>query len=77
MLGVVGHFIHQYRHNGHIGPIAREIYTEVVAAVTTFFSLIWLLPFTFNFFHYPLDFLFSFAWFAAFVPCYFIPPNGI
>ena len=28
--------------------------------------MIWLLPFTYNFLHYPIDFLFSFAWFAAF-----------
>jgi len=66
VLGIVGYFIHRYHHNGHVGPIAREIYTEVVAGITTFFSLIWLLPFTFNFLHYPIDFLFSFAWFAAF-----------
>ena len=66
MLGIVGHFIDQYHHNGHNGPIGREIYTEVIATVTTFFSFIWLLPFTFNFLHYPLDFLFSVAWFAAF-----------
>jgi hypothetical protein len=65
VLGIVGHFIHQYRH-GSGGPITREIYAEVVAGITTFFSLIWLLPFTWNFLHYPLDFLFSAAWFGAF-----------
>ena len=66
MVGIVGHFIDDYHHNGHHGPIGREIYTEIVATVTTFFSLIWLLPFTFNFLHYPFDGLYSLAWFAAF-----------
>ena len=30
------------------------------------FSLVWLLPFTSSFMHYPADFFLSFAWFAAF-----------
>jgi hypothetical protein len=41
-----------------------------VAALATLFSLIWLIPFTGSMMHYPLDFIISIAWFAAFGALY-------
>jgi hypothetical protein len=64
-LGLVGHFLYQYNGSG-VGPHGRLIYTEVIAALSTVVSLVWLIPFTWSFLHYPFDLLMSFAWFAAF-----------
>ncbi|KAF2398588.1 integral membrane protein [Trichodelitschia bisporula] len=65
VLGLVAHFLHQH-HKTHAGPIGREIYTEVVAALSVVLSLIWMIPFTSTFLHYTTDFILSAAWFAAF-----------
>ncbi|TGO87532.1 hypothetical protein BPOR_0220g00100 [Botrytis porri] len=35
----------------------RFIYTDIVAALGLFFSLFFMLPFTWNFIHWPIDFL--------------------
>ena len=64
-MGIVAHFLHQH-HKYNIGPEGREIYTEVIAALSVVLSLIWLLPFTSQFLHYPFDLVISAAWFAAF-----------
>jgi Membrane-associating domain len=77
VVGLVSHFLAQYD-NVQVGPHGREIYTDCVAAISMVISLIWLLPFTWTFMHYPLDFLLSFAWFAAFGALYsWIHINGI
>jgi len=65
VLGIVGHFL-RVRHKTGSGPRGREIYTEVIAAFSLVLSLVWLLPFTSTFMHYPMDVILSFAWFAAF-----------
>lgn len=44
----------------------RFIYTEVVAAISLFFALIWLIPFMGTFIHWPIDFLLFVAWVVAF-----------
>jgi len=51
LLGIVGHFLYRYDANGE-GPHGRMIFAECVAAVSTFLSLIWLVPFTWTFMHY-------------------------
>ena len=38
----------------------------IISSLAVLFSLVWLLPFTSSFMHYPADFFLSFAWFAAF-----------
>jgi hypothetical protein len=54
------------------------IYTVIVASFSLLLSLIWLVPLTWTFLHYPLDFLISFAWFASFGALYsWIHINGI
>jgi len=77
LLGVVGHFLYRYDANGE-GPHGRMIFAECVAAVSTFLSLIWLVPFTWTFMHYPLDFIMAFGWFATFAAWYsWISQNGL
>ncbi|KAF2143309.1 uncharacterized protein K452DRAFT_225060 [Aplosporella prunicola CBS 121167] len=66
-LGISAHFLHEYYESEpHTGPNGREIYTIIIAALSLLMSLVWLIPFTSTFFHYPFDFLLSLAWFAAF-----------
>ena len=65
VLGISAHLLHVH-HTQHTGPLGREIYTTVISVVSVLLSLLWLLPFTASFMHYPADFLISFSWFAAF-----------
>ncbi|KAL2436925.1 hypothetical protein ABEF95_015463 [Exophiala dermatitidis] len=63
--GIVGSYLHGYRHGSGL-PLARFIYIEIVAAISILLALLWLLPFSAGFIHWPVDLLLSFAWFAAF-----------
>jgi uncharacterized membrane protein len=65
VLGITSFFLHQHHKYG-INPLGRTIYTEVVAIISVLLSLVWLLPFTSTFLHYPFDLFMSVAWFAAF-----------
>lgn len=65
MVGIVASYLHDY-HRGSGLPLARFIYTEVIAAVSILLALLWLLPFAGGFIHWPVDLLLAFAWFAAF-----------
>lgn len=65
MAGLVGSYLHDYR-TGSGWPLARFIYIEVVAGISILLGLLWLLPFTRTFHHWPVDLLLAFAWFAAF-----------
>ncbi|OJJ99875.1 MARVEL domain-containing protein [Aspergillus aculeatinus CBS 121060] len=62
--GIIGHYLHQY--DGDAWPVARWIYTEVIAGLSILLGLIWLIPFSSGFFSWPFDVIISFAWFAAF-----------
>ncbi|KAG9792317.1 hypothetical protein KCU88_g730, partial [Aureobasidium melanogenum] len=63
--GIVGSYLHGYRHGSGL-PLARFIYIEIVAGISILLALLWLLPFSAGFNHWPVDLLLSFAWFAAF-----------
>ncbi|KAJ2998939.1 hypothetical protein NUW58_g167 [Xylaria curta] len=63
--GINGYYLHEVRYLSSWSK-GRFIYTEVVAAIAIFFSLIWLIPFSWSFTHWPVDFLISVTWFAAF-----------
>lgn len=63
--GVTGQHLHQYRHASNWSQ-GRWIYTEVIAALSMFFSLIWLIPFSWSFVHWPVDIILSLCWWAAF-----------
>ncbi|KAF2671562.1 integral membrane protein [Microthyrium microscopicum] len=65
ILGLGGHFIWRMNRDGP-GPRGRLIYTEVVATFAALLSLIWLVPFTWTFLHYPMDIILSLAFFASF-----------
>jgi hypothetical protein len=65
VLGLNSYFLSESdRHR--VGPRGRIIYVEVISVISVLLSLIWLLPFTSQFMHYPFDFIISAAWFAAF-----------
>ncbi|KAF3760542.1 hypothetical protein M406DRAFT_268768 [Cryphonectria parasitica EP155] len=63
--GITGHFLHQSR-GASSWDLGRFIYTEVVAGLSIFFSLIWLFPFSGSFIHWPTDLVLSICWFVAF-----------
>lgn len=46
--------------------LGRFIYTEVIAAITILVALLWLIPFSSSFIHWPFDFFVSVCWFVAF-----------
>jgi hypothetical protein len=63
--GVNGEYLHVNR-AASSWSLGRFIYTETVAGVAIFFSLIWLIPFTSTLLHWPLDLVISLCWWAAF-----------
>ncbi len=63
--GINGYYLHAVRHTSSWSQ-GRFIYAEVVAGIAIFFSLIWLIPFSGSFIHWPVDFLISVTWFIAF-----------
>lgn len=54
------------RSNEDTPGFGRFIYTEVIAAITILVALLWLIPFSSSFIHWPFDFFVSVCWFAAF-----------
>ncbi|KAI1823442.1 membrane-associating domain-containing protein [Xylaria intraflava] len=63
--GLNGEYLHEVRHTSSWDH-GRFIYTEVIAGIAIFFSLIWVFPFSGSFVHYLFDFVISIAWFVAF-----------
>jgi len=63
--GLTGSYLHAAR-GASAWDLGRLIYTEVVAGLSIFFALIWLLPFAGSFIHWPADLFFSVLWFVAF-----------
>jgi hypothetical protein len=65
VLGITGHYLHVT--NGLSSwQQGRHIYTTVVAALSILLSLVWLLPFSGSFIHWPADLTISVAWFVSF-----------
>jgi hypothetical protein len=63
--GIIGSYLDSYD-DANTWPEKRFIYTETIAGLSILLSLIWLLPFTGGFLHWPIDLIISAAWFAAF-----------
>ncbi|KAI0472757.1 membrane-associating domain-containing protein [Xylariaceae sp. FL0804] len=63
--GINGQYLHAVRHTSSWDQ-GRFIYTEVVAGLAIFLSIIWLFPFTSSFIHWPVDLVISICWFVAF-----------
>jgi hypothetical protein len=64
--GLTGEYLHSIQGQGGDWSEGRFIYTEVVAAVSILLALLWLLPFSGTFIHWPVDLLISIAWFVSF-----------
>lgn len=62
--GIVGHYLDNSVASAD--QDARQIYTIVVAALAMLLSLLWLLPFSSAFVHWPVDILISILWFVSF-----------
>jgi hypothetical protein len=62
--GLTGVYLHAVK-SGASGQ-GRFIYTEVIAAISILLALLWLLPFSGGFIHWPVDFVLSVAWFVSF-----------
>ncbi|KAI0179340.1 marvel domain-containing protein [Hypoxylon sp. FL1284] len=63
--GINGEYLHAVRHADSWAQ-GRFIYTEVVAGIAIFLSIIWLIPFAGSFVHWPVDIIISICWFVAF-----------
>ncbi|KAI1085188.1 membrane-associating domain-containing protein [Whalleya microplaca] len=63
--GINGDYLHSVK-NTSSWDQGRFIYTEVVAGIAIFLSLIWLFPFSGSFVHWPIDIIISICWFVAF-----------
>jgi len=63
--GVNGAYLHAVEGSSSMEQ-ARFIYTEVVAGLAILLSLLWLLPFSGSFVHWPVDLFISVCWFVAF-----------
>lgn len=63
--GLTGRYLHAVRHTS-AWDRSRFIYTEVVAALSIVFSIIWLFPFSGSFLHYPVNLILSVLWFVSF-----------
>ncbi|KAJ5562690.1 hypothetical protein N7535_002865 [Penicillium sp. DV-2018c] len=67
--GIIGHYLARVNDNNvdvNWWGESRFIYTEVIAGLSILLGLIWLIPFSWGFFTWPLDIIISLAWFAAF-----------
>lgn len=62
--GVNGEFLHESRADSW--TLGRSIYAEVVAGISIFLALIWLIPFSSTFIHWPIDLVISICWWAVF-----------
>ncbi|EON98196.1 putative integral membrane protein [Phaeoacremonium minimum UCRPA7] len=63
--GLTGKYLHDAK-GASSWQLGRFIYTEVVAGLSIFLSIIWLFPFSGSFIHWPADFIISICWFVAF-----------
>ncbi|KAF3480109.1 uncharacterized protein GIQ15_05456 [Arthroderma uncinatum] len=66
--GIIGSYLHSFHRWQHVRrfPQSRWIYTEVIAGLSMLFGLLWLIPFSWSFWAWPLDLILSLAWFASF-----------
>jgi len=63
--GLTGDYLHEIRHGGGYDK-GRFVYTEVIAAISILLALLWLIPFSATFIHWPVDLLLFAAWMVSF-----------
>jgi len=65
--GLTGEWLHANKHlSNHTWTKGRFIYTETVAGLSMLLALLWLLPFSGGFIHWPVDLFLSILWFVSF-----------
>ncbi|KAF1366122.1 hypothetical protein EJ07DRAFT_93673 [Lizonia empirigonia] len=65
VLGLTAYFLHQ-REAHDIGPMARLIYTIVIAAISAWLAILWMVLPHATVVHFVTDLFFCAAWFAVF-----------
>ncbi|TDZ15824.1 hypothetical protein C8034_v006939 [Colletotrichum sidae] len=63
--GITGAYLHA-NDQASSWTNGRFIYTIVVSSISLVFALVWLLPFSASFVHWPMDIFLSILWFVAF-----------
>ncbi|KAI8207796.1 hypothetical protein K4K61_006038 [Colletotrichum sp. SAR11_59] len=63
--GITGAYLHAHD-NASSWDNGRFIYTIVVSSISMVFALVWLLPFSGSFVHWPMDIFISILWFVSF-----------
>ncbi|KAK4131217.1 hypothetical protein BT67DRAFT_166014 [Trichocladium antarcticum] len=63
--GLNGNYLHSVE-GVDAWDIKRFIYTEVVAGLSILLAVIWLIPFSSSFIHWPADLILSVCWFVSF-----------
>ncbi|KAL0942840.1 uncharacterized protein CTRU02_200726 [Colletotrichum truncatum] len=63
--GITGAYLHA-NDQASSWDNGRFIYTIVVSSISMLFALIWLLPFSGSFVHWPMDLFLSILWFVSF-----------
>jgi hypothetical protein len=65
ILGILGHFLWVVS-DANVYSDARIVYTTVIASISTFLSVLLILPFTYSFLAFPVDFIVAILWLVAF-----------
>ncbi|KAJ0273578.1 hypothetical protein COL940_003586 [Colletotrichum noveboracense] len=63
--GITGAYLHAHD-NASSWDNGRFIYTIVVSSISMVLALVWLLPFSGSFVHWPMDIFISILWFVSF-----------
>lgn len=66
VLGILGRFFHLVDEAGVGGPDGKLVYMAVIAALTILDALVFLLPFAYSFWSFPIDIVLFVAWLVAF-----------
>jgi len=65
--GITGDYLHSVSDESNSDTTkARFIYTEVVAGLSILLALLWLLPFSGTFIHWPVDLIMFILWIVSF-----------
>jgi len=65
ILGILGHFLWIVS-DANVYSDPRIVYTTVIASISTFLSVVLILPFTYTFLAFPVDFIMAILWLVAF-----------
>lgn len=66
VLGILGRFFYLAGDAGIVDPDGRLIYTTVVASLTIIDAIVFMPPFAYSFWSFPIDFILFVAWLVAF-----------